>query len=58
MRSEQQEREYKHKQQLIDQAKAEFARSKKPAAEKKESTGGGRRFFPWDDYGISMTDNA
>ncbi|KAB5530422.1 ATP synthase E chain-domain-containing protein [Coniochaeta sp. 2T2.1] len=34
VRSQQAEREYKHKEQLINQAKAEFAKSKQPVMSK------------------------
>ncbi|KAJ9150612.1 hypothetical protein NKR19_g5160 [Coniochaeta hoffmannii] len=41
VRSEQAQREYKHKEQLIAQAKAEYAKSKQPASAKTESKAGG-----------------
>ncbi|KAH8910507.1 hypothetical protein BR93DRAFT_923207 [Coniochaeta sp. PMI_546] len=43
VRSEQAQREYKHKEQLIQQAKAEFAKSKQPASAKAESKTGGQK---------------
>jgi F-type H+-transporting ATP synthase subunit e len=45
VRSEQAQREYKHKEQLIAQAKAEFAKSKQPASAKTDSKAG-RTFLP------------
>ncbi|KAB5580998.1 ATP synthase E chain-domain-containing protein [Coniochaeta sp. 2T2.1] len=48
VRSQQAEREYKHKEQLINQAKAEFAKSKQPAVSKvAEKVAGGREFPPF-----------
>lgn len=47
VRSEQAQREYKHKEQLIAQAKAEYAKSKQPASAKTESKAGGRTFYPF-----------
>lgn len=65
VRSEQAQREYKHKEQLIQQAKAEYAKLKAPASAKTESkTGGGMlslktQSFLWTEVrGITFGDTG
>lgn len=45
MRSEQAQREWKHKEQLIQQAKAEYAKKKQPAEAAKSDSKAGRMFL-------------